>query len=254
MTLNINCSDPDTYCKQNSNIRTVPTDIPTRTKTIDLSNNSIQALDNDSFSELTNVTTIDLRDNVIQTVHNNSFAGLTNLTNLVLRNNNLSSLATCLFNEQNLTYLDVSWNTLKIIPIDLWYCLNSLETLKITGNPIAEISPRAFTPLNKLTIVHIDVHTLVTFNITILNPTTYSEAKTPPKVVIEDVNSLLCDSSSCWLKRAEDEGLMSRYMFHGKVSRPQCSNLDGIFWDEAELNCSTKGTSHCVNLQLHNKI
>ena len=113
MTLKINCSDLDTYCEQKFNIRTVPTDIPTQTKTIDLSNNSNQALDNNSFSGLTNVTTIDLSDSVIQTVEDNSFAGLTNLTNLVLRYNNLSSLPAYLFNEQNLKYLDVSWNNQK---------------------------------------------------------------------------------------------------------------------------------------------
>ena len=182
----------------------------------------------------------------------NSFAGPTNLTNLVLRHNNLSSLPACMFlGQKYLRYLDVSWNNLKIIHNDLWICLDSLETLNITGNPVAEISPAAFAPLNKLTTVHIDLHMLVTFNITILNPTTYSKATTPPKIVVEDASSLPCNSSSCWLKRAEDKGLMSHYMFHGKVSRPVCSNLPGFFWDEAELNCST-GLFHHVNLR--NKI
>ena len=218
MTLNINFSDPDTYCKQNLYLTTVTTDVPTRTKTIDLTNNSIQALDNDSFSRLTNVTTIDLRDNVIQTVDNNSFAGLTNLTNLVLRNNNISSLPACLFlGQKHLRYLDMSWNNLKIIYNDLWICLNSLETLSTTGNPVAKISLGAFAPLKKLTTIHIDLHILVTFNITILNPMTYSKATTAPKIVVEDVSSLPCNSSSCWLKKAEDKGLMGHYMFHGSV-------------------------------------
>ena len=230
------------YCKQNSNLRTIPTDIPTRTKTIDLSNNSIHTLDNNSFSGLTDVTTIDLSDNEIETVHNNSFAGLNNLANLVLRNNNISSSPACMFLwQKNLRYLDVSWNNLKIIHNDLWICFNSLETLNITGNPVAEISPAAFAPLDKLTTVHIDLHILFTFNITILNPMTYSKAKTPPEIVVEDANSLPCNSSSCWLKKAEDKGLMGHYMFHGKVSRPVCSNLPGVFWDEAELNCYIKG-------------
>ena len=185
-------------------------------------------------------------------VDNSSFAGLTNLTNLVLRHNNISSLPPCLFLEQkHLRYLDVSGNNLNIIHNDSWICLNSLETLNITGNPVTEISPAAFAPLNKLTTVHIDLHTLVTFNITILNRTTFSKAKTPPKIVVEDVNSLPCNSSSCWLKKAEDKGLMGHYMFHGKVSRPQCSKRPGVFWDEAELNCST-GSFHCAKLHCKN--
>ena len=178
--LKTNCSELYTLCEENSNLTTVPTDIPSRAKITNLSNNFIQVTKTNSFSGLTNLTTIDLSNNFIQAVDNNSFTGLTNLTNLVLRNNNLSSLPTCLSKDQNLRYLDVAFNNINTIHPDLWHCLKSLKTLKITGNPVANITPGAFIHLNKLTSIHVDKSILFEFNVTILNPTIYSEAKLPP--------------------------------------------------------------------------
>ena len=247
MTMNINCSEPDTYCKQNSDLKTIPTDIPTQTKTINLTSNSVQALDNNSFSGLTDVTTIDLSNNEIETVDNNSFAGLTNLTDLVLRHNNLSSLPTCLFREQNLRYLDLAFNNLTSIYHDLWLCLKSLETLIITGNPIIEISPGAFFPLSDLRTLYLDLHMLAKFCLPILNS---MQNLKDVKLAVEDVKSLPCNSSSCYLKKLEDKGYMDHYTYKGVHSRPECSNRPGVYWDQMkdQLNCST-GSFHSVNLR-----
>ena len=65
----INCSSPLSYCKTNSNLTDVPTDtIPIDTEKIDLSNNSIVNLDNDSFTGLINVKQIDLNGNNLSSI------------------------------------------------------------------------------------------------------------------------------------------------------------------------------------------
>ena len=238
--LKTNCSEFYTFCEENSNLTTVPINIPSRAKIINLSNNSIHVLNNNSFSGLANVKTIDLSENIIQTVYNNSFAGLTNLTNLILRNNNLSSLPKCLFKDQNLRYLDVAFNNLKTIHPDLWHCLKSLKTLKITGNPVVEVTPGAFLPLNNLSRLYVDLPILENFH----RPILISLSRKDTKIVAEDVNYLPCNSSSCYLKELEDKGYMDHYTFNGRHSKPVCSNRPEKYWHQMkdQLNCPTKGS------------
>ena len=108
----------------------------------------------------------------------------------------------------------MAFNNLKTVYPDLWHCLKSLKTLKITGNPVADITPGAFIHLNKLTSIHVDKSILFEFNVTILNPTIYSETKLPPpKVMVEDVNFLLCDSGNCWLPNSPEISKIKKICF-----------------------------------------
>ena len=103
------------------------------------------------------------------------------------------------------------------------------------------IDPNAFVPLANLSQLFVDLQMLANFFKTLLNPETYRNTITPPKVVAEGVHTLPCNSSFCWLKKAEEKGLMAHYTFKDRVSRPVCSNNHEVFWDEADLGCSAEG-------------
>ena len=217
----INCSASHTFCKTNSGLQEVPTEIiPHETAQINLSNNSIENLNNDSFTGFTNVIHIDLK------------------------HNSLSSIPHCVFHDQKkLQYLDVAYNNIKFINESLFKCLYTLQFLKITGNLVVDSNFDAFFPLGNLSTLNVDINMLVIFYPIILNGQNYPQTITHPKVVADEANSLPCNSSSCWLMKAEEKGYMDHYTFNGRPSTPRCSNIPGLFWDEAELGCSSKGRS-----------
>ena len=118
----------------------------------------------------------------------------------------------------------------------MWKGLIKLKTLRLTGNKL-EIELQGFCNLPNIKLIIIGLPTFNTQNDMILSPSTYSDAKIPPEVVIEDTESLACDSSNCWLKRLENKHHTNHYIKEGKTIRPKCKNMT-IYWDEAELNCT----------------
>ena len=89
-----------------------------------------------------------------------------------------------MFDQQNLRYLDLAFNNFKTVYQNLWLCLQSLETLIITGNPVVVIAPQAFLPLNNLHRLYLDLHMLAKFYLAILNSLKYLK---DIKLVAEEV-------------------------------------------------------------------
>ena len=199
------------FCRTNSELSNVPTEeIPTNTTSVNLNNNCIQKLDN------------------------NSFTGLTLLVNISLSNNHISDIAPGTFQAQNnVTFLDLSYNNLTSINGTMWEGLDSVVTIRLTGNDIKIIGTNGFSHLPKLKTIVISITVVKTIAKTINADTTF-------KVAIEDTNTLPCNASSCWLKWLEEKDVVDHYYKDGTLVRPKCSNLDK-YWDEmteVDLNCS----------------
>ena len=211
----LSCNKTLHFCLTNTGLSNVPTEeIPTNTTSVNLNNNSIQKLDN------------------------NSFTGLTLLVNISLSNNHISDIAPGTFQAQNnVTFLDLSYNNLTSINGTMWEGLDSVVTIRLTGNDIKTIGTKGFSHLPEIKTIVISITVLVTHTTIILTNTTYPNTKQPPKLAIEDANILLCNASSCWLKRLEEKGVVNHYLKDGKLFRPKCSN-SSKYWDEVDLNCS----------------
>ena len=122
----------------------------------------------------------------------------------------------------------------------MWVGLDSVITIRLTGNDIEIIGTNGFSHLPELKFIIVSITVVITHTKTILTKTTYPDTKQPPKVAIEDTNILPCNASSCWLKRLEEKGLVNHYLKDGKLFRPKCSNMNK-YWDEVDevaLNCS----------------
>ena len=55
----------------------------------------------------------------------------------------------------------------------------------------------------------------------------------------EDKNSVFCDESLCRLREAGDEAVRDVLTKNGKIPRPKCSNIPGMYWDQ--MDCSDSG-------------
>ena len=143
-----------------------------------------------------------------------------------------------------MTFLDLGYNNLTSINGTMWEGLDSVETIRLTGNDIKIIGTSGFSHLPEIKTIVISITVLVTHTTIILTNTTYPNTKQPPKLAIEDTDTLACNASSCWLKRLEEKGLVDHYLKDGKLFRPKCSNMD-MYWDEmgdVDLNCSREST------------
>ena len=92
-----NCNETNAYCKPNFGLPDVP---------------------RENISSST--TYIDLRNNSINSLNQNSFSGLSNVTTILLSNNNISEISSHTFQDQaNLTYLDLGFNQIKSVDGDM---------------------------------------------------------------------------------------------------------------------------------------
>ncbi|XP_063951376.1 G-protein coupled receptor GRL101-like [Lytechinus pictus] len=136
---------------------------------LDLSNNSMNDIDNDTFSGLANLTYLNLENNNITVIRKENFKGLEGLQSLLLRGNNinmiephafegLKNITTLDLSHQNLTeipnaafvglyklrFLDLSANQIIVVPDGAFFGLYQLRKLDISGNAIEVVSRRTF--------------------------------------------------------------------------------------------------------------
>ena len=194
-----------------SNLTDVPKDIPLNSTTVDLANNSIQVLTSTSFTSLTEVKVMILNHNKISSIEPGAF-----------------------LNQGGLKLLDLGNNAFQKLSGNTWKGLNSLEVLRITENKITTMNSTTFSNLPQLIVVQVDITQITTHQQFLLAASSYPDTPKAPNITVENVHTLLCDSSTCFLKEAGDK---VNYMFNGRYSRPRCTNNRKKFWDEVNLNC-----------------
>lgn len=103
-----------------------------------------------------NIRSLDLSNNYITELSDNSFVKYEFLEILYLHNNSLSRLESKAFNRlRNVLYIDMSFNNLEAIPSQSFLDLKALLTLSLRGNRITTIPAGAFMHISKLTNLYL---------------------------------------------------------------------------------------------------
>ena len=125
---------------------------------IQLKNNSITYLDQDTFYEATGVQHIDLSNNRISELYEKTFEGVTTLRHLSFKNNLLKALPKGVFNGlTELLYLDLSGNLLSELPSHVFGSLSKLQEIHLENNKLSIVNSQAFFPSHmNLQILYFD--------------------------------------------------------------------------------------------------
>ncbi|RWS27891.1 uncharacterized protein B4U80_05627 [Leptotrombidium deliense] len=117
-------------------------------KVLDLSNNLLSEIPDDSFRQ-TQLSTLKLGDNQLIRVAQFAFRGLeTHLKNLNLKNTSLSNIPSAVQNLSSLAFLDLSHNTIRELQPFFMRNLQTLTALSLERNRIEFINETAFVGVN----------------------------------------------------------------------------------------------------------
>lgn len=116
-------------------------------KTLDLSNNKLESIEDNVFANM-QLSTLKLSDNNI-TISDKAFRGLeSSLKNLNLKGTNLKSIPKAIMNLTSLAFLDLAQNKIKAIAPDLLINLHSLTAINLERNQIESLPQRVFIGIN----------------------------------------------------------------------------------------------------------
>ncbi|CAG2202557.1 NGR [Mytilus edulis] len=145
------CSNVKTSCISRS-LTSIPNGIYEQTEQLDLKENDIEIIRNDTFSDLGNLTHLSLASNRIAELPGKAFGSLTKLTLLSLESNRITELPAKAFQSlTNLTYLHLAGNFIKAINEDVFFGLHNLNYLNLKENDIETIRNDTFSDLGNLT-------------------------------------------------------------------------------------------------------
>ncbi|CAF3725088.1 unnamed protein product [Rotaria sordida] len=144
-------------------LQEIPNDIPTFTTTLDLQDNSIKRISRDSnLQRLKNLRILDLRNNQIEEIDDDTFDGFDLLNQLFLNNNSLHTITSQIFNGlKNLQILNLDTNKLTCIKNDTFINMNKLELLSLSHNSIKYIPSLSFDRLRFLSDLNLQSNPLI---------------------------------------------------------------------------------------------
>ncbi|NXF37159.1 LRTM2 protein, partial [Nyctibius bracteatus] len=132
-------------------LSSIPSDIPTNTRTFLFLNNKLSILPEAVFSNLSALQRLDLSNNFLDQLPQNIFSDLGNLTELQLRNNSIRALDKDLLQHMALLrQLDLSINGLAQIPSGIFDDLPALRSLSLRSNRLQSLDRVTFEPLTSL--------------------------------------------------------------------------------------------------------
>uniref|UniRef100_A0A3Q3FNM8 Toll-like receptor 22 n=1 Tax=Labrus bergylta TaxID=56723 RepID=A0A3Q3FNM8_9LABR len=131
-------SQNSAICKPvDGKLRTVPQDIPSTVKSIDLSSNNITKILTSDFRKKSVLTELDLKGNTIVQIDPRAFADLISLKKLNLNSNKLVKLGDDIFvGLSNVTELRITHNHIKAVLPTSFESLTSLTFLDISHNKL----------------------------------------------------------------------------------------------------------------------
>ncbi|XP_055901910.1 leucine-rich repeat-containing G-protein coupled receptor 5 isoform X2 [Eupeodes corollae] len=136
---------------------TVPLDIPAEVVNLDLGNNNLTHLGDNSFYMVPNLEELTLSDNSLSDIHQNAFSGLVKLKRLSLQNCGLKVIPGDSFQGlPNLISLNLGSNLLTIITDEDFPVMPNLIVLLLKRNQIMKTSPAAFTNITALKVLELD--------------------------------------------------------------------------------------------------
>lgn len=121
-------------------LQNVPTCLPENITYLDIYQNDIPVLDDQSFQRYPNLVNLLLESNHITNISAGSFSSLVNLESLSLAQNYITTLPDDLFqNNANILYLSLGSNSFASLSLRLFRFLNKLTALRVLNNNIREI-------------------------------------------------------------------------------------------------------------------
>ncbi|CBY21942.1 unnamed protein product [Oikopleura dioica] len=149
-------------CKGRGLLR-IPTTFPDDARTIDLSDNEIERLD--EIQELEQLITLNLANNKISEIEQDFFDDLDSLTTLHLSYNHLRFIEDDVFEwgPENLRRFYIDHNRLESITEHTFSNFESLETIDISSNFLFFIDDNAFEDLESLRSIRLHNNSLVSF-------------------------------------------------------------------------------------------
>jgi Leucine-rich repeat (LRR) protein len=127
---------------------------------LNLSNNGISNIDENLFQELVNLKYIYLSENNISSLPPTTFNRNLNLKKLYLKGNPLTlSNHTSISVSDSITYLDISFCNITLLPAGSFVSIPNLVALRLDGNILTNITIETFEPLRKLKEVYMESET-----------------------------------------------------------------------------------------------
>jgi len=152
------------FCNKRS-LHFVPGNIPDKATHLDVSDNVIQKIKKEYFSQLSNLKSLIAQHNKIREVEEGAFSSLVNLLELNLACNNLAEILGGMFlNLGNLTVLDLNENFITNINFSAFSPLVSLRKVNLSRNhlnKISQIQPLFLLP--QLQELHIGINGFTSF-------------------------------------------------------------------------------------------
>jgi Leucine-rich repeat (LRR) protein len=126
-------------------------------RTLNLSNNGMSNIDENLFQELVNLKHIYLSENNISYLSPTTFSRNLNLKKLYLRGNPLSlPNHTSLLVSDSITYVDISFCNITLLPVRIFVSIPNLVALRLDGNTLTNITNETFEPLRELKEIYME--------------------------------------------------------------------------------------------------
>jgi Leucine-rich repeat (LRR) protein len=141
----VNCSG--------SALNSIPLNLPTHVRILELHGNGIMCFENDSFVSKGLVDLHILKADLcnIRKIELGAFNGLTKLTKLSMEGNEISEIIPGTFEKiSRLEYLDLNYNTIEHLEVDVFSGLLNLKYIDMKGNQLQYLHPETFIRLPKL--------------------------------------------------------------------------------------------------------
>ena len=193
-------------------------------KILGLADNYLTAVPHGCFQNLVNLVELWFARNQIPTVEPENFSELGKLQELILRDNSLVQIRGDMWiGLESLTYLDLYENKITVIEKGGFANLPMIEYINLRLNKLSTLSPDAFC----------------------LSPYPHPTAHPSKLTLLLDGIDLFCNSSLCWLKEAENNGLITLSeelpLFDFSPYRVECANFPDARWDDVLLDCVDVG-------------
>ncbi|CAH1243047.1 IGFALS [Branchiostoma lanceolatum] len=129
----------------------------TNLEVLGLDGNNISAVRRDTFTGLSSLKQLFLNTSGLSSIHSSSFAPLLDLEELYLQENNVTfrglfrAISADIFRSlENLQVLDLSKNSIRFLPDNMFVELIKLEVLHLDGNDFRTVRENSFTGLRSL--------------------------------------------------------------------------------------------------------
>ncbi|GFQ78906.1 uncharacterized protein TNCT_415551 [Trichonephila clavata] len=122
-------------------------------KYVDFSYNQLEILDGNTFPpQLKELNKIVLSNNQINRIHDNAFSNLQQLNHLDLSRNRITAISRKIFRpvDTSLNTIDFSYNSIQTLPEDMFQTLNGLKEVKLSHNLLETLPSNTWTKIPAL--------------------------------------------------------------------------------------------------------